>query len=280
MTGNDAEILYWMIPLLAFAGICAGLLAGLLGVGGGIVVVPALYYIFSYLGIDPAVKMHLAVGTSLATIIATSIRSVKAHQAKGSFDADLFKSWAPAIVVGVFIGTWIASLADMGVLTGVFGVVGFSAALYMTFGNPEWRIADHLPSGLAAQPIPVVIGAISAMMGIGGGTLSVPSLTLFGVPIHRAVGTSAGFGLVIAIPGTIGFIIAGWGKEGLPPYSLGYVSLLAFALIVPLTVLAAPWGAKLAHSLSQVALRRAFALFLGITSLRMLWDTISTLNGS
>jgi len=262
-----------MIPLLAFAGICAGLLAGLLGVGGGIVVVPALYYIFSYLQVDPSVKMHLAVGTSLATIIATSIRSVRAHQAKGSFDAGLFKNWVVAIVIGVMIGTWIASKADMGVLTGVFGIVGFSAALYMSFGNPEWRIADHLPKGFSSQPIPVIIGAISAMMGIGGGTLSVPSLTLFGTPIHRAVGTSAGFGLVIAIPGTIGFIIAGWGKPGLPPYSLGYVSLLAFALIVPLTVLAAPWGAKLAHALSQSALRKAFALFLGITSIRMLFDT-------
>jgi len=276
MLGNDTDILLWMIPLLAFAGICAGLLAGLLGVGGGIVVVSALYYIFTYLEIDPAVKMHLAVGTSLATIIATSIRSVRAHQDKGSFDAILFKNWVVAIVIGVMLGTWIASMADMGVLTGVFGVVGFSAALYMSFGNPEWHIADELPKGLKSQPIPVVIGAISAMMGIGGGTLSVPSLTLFGTPIHRAVGTSAGFGLVIAIPGTIGFMIAGWGKPGLPPYSIGYVSLLAFAMIVPLTVLAAPWGAKLAHSLSQSALRKAFAIFLGITSIRMLIDTFGS----
>lgn len=276
MLGNDTDILLWMIPLLAFAGICAGLLAGLLGVGGGIVVVPALYYIFTYLDVDPAVKMHLAVGTSLATIIATSIRSVRAHQEKGSFDAILFKQWVVAIVIGVMLGTWIASMADMGVLTGVFGVVGFSAALYMSFGNPEWRIANELPKGLKSQPIPVVIGAVSAMMGIGGGTLSVPSLTLFGTPIHRAVGTSAGFGLVIAIPGTIGFMIAGWGKPGLPPYSVGYVSLLAFAMIVPLTVLAAPWGAKLAHSLSQSALRKAFAVFLGITSIRMLIDTFGS----
>jgi len=273
MLGNDTDILLWMIPLLALAGIAAGILAGLLGVGGGIVVVPALYYIFTYLGIDPSVKMHLAVGTSLATIIPTSIRSMRAHQSKGSFDIKLFKSWSPAIVIGVVLGTWLASKANENVLTGVFGVVGLLAALYMTFGNQEWRIADKLPPGWATQPIPVFIGTVSAMMGIGGGTISVPSLTLFGTPIHRAVGTSAGFGLVIAIPGTIGFMIGGWGVDNLPPGSIGYVSLLGFAMIVPLTWLAVPWGAKLAHALSQQALRNAFAIFLGFTALRMLYET-------
>jgi uncharacterized protein len=273
MLGNDTDLLLWMIPLLAVAGIAGGMLAGLLGVGGGIVVVPALYYIFTYIGIDPAVKMHLAVGTSLATIVPTSIRSVRAHQQRGGFDKSLFKSWAPAIVIGVVIGTFLASRADVEVLTAVFGVVGFSAALYMALGNPEWRFAEQLPKGLVSLPIPVFIGTVSSMMGIGGGTISVPALTLFGTPIHKAVGTSAGFGVVIAVPGFIGFIIAGWNAPNLPPYSAGYVSLIGFALIVPLTTLAVPWGAKLAHALSQKGLRAAFAVFLGLTSIRMLAET-------
>lgn len=273
MLGNDTDILLWMIPMLAVAGICAGILAGLLGVGGGIVVVPALYYIFTYLGIDPSVKMHLAIGTSLATIVPTSIRSVRAHHARGGFDLRLFKLWTPGIVIGVVLGTWLASMAEVAVLTAIFGTVGLAAALYMAFGNAEWKVADQLPNGLVSQPIPVFIGTVSAMMGIGGGTISVPALTLFGTPIHKAVGTSAGFGLVIAIPGFIGFIIGGWNAPNLPPYSVGYVSLLGFALIVPMTTLAVPWGAKLAHSLSQKALRNAFAIFLGITALRMLAET-------
>ena len=274
MLGNETDVLLWMIPLLAAAGIAAGILAGLLGIGGGIVIVPALYYIFSYIGIDPDVKMHLAVGTSLATIVPTSIRSVRAHQQRGGFDLKLFKAWAPAIVVGVLIGTWLASKADVGELTAIFGTVGLSASLYMAFGNPEWRLARHLPRGLASIPLPAFIGTISSMMGIGGGTISVPALTLFGTPIHRAVGTSAGFGVVIAVPGFIGFIIAGWNAPNLPPYSAGYVSLIGFALIVPLTTLAVPWGAKLAHALSQKALRNAFAIFLGLTSVKMLANSL------
>ena len=144
----------------------------------------------------------------------------------------------------------------------------------MAFGNPEWRLAQQLPKGLASIPLPAFIGTVSAMMGIGGGTISVPALTLFGTPIHRAVGTSAGFGLVIAVPGFIGFIIAGWNAPNLPPYSAGYVSLIGFALIVPLTTLAVPWGAKLAHALSQKALRNAFAIFLGLTSVKMLASSL------
>jgi uncharacterized membrane protein YfcA len=198
---------------------------------------------------------------------------MRAHQQRGSFDKALFRSWAPAIVIGVVIGTFLASKADVGVLTAVFGVVGFSAALYMALGNPDWRFAETLPKGFISLPIPVFIGTVSSMMGIGGGTISVPALTLFGTPIHKAVGTSAGFGLVIAVPGFIGFIIGGWNAPDLPPYSLGYVSLIGFALIVPLTTLAVPWGAKLAHALSQKALRAAFAIFLGITSVRMLAET-------
>jgi uncharacterized membrane protein YfcA len=273
---DGTEILLWLIPLLAITGVVAGVLAGLLGVGGGIVIVPALYHIFSYLEVDSSVRMHLAVGTSLATIIPTSIRSVRAHHQRGGFDAELFKSWAPVMALGVLAGTWSANLADFAVLAGIFGVVALLVALYMGFGNADWRISNGLPTGLASQPLAAFVGAVSAMMGIGGGTLSVPLLSLFGVPIHTAVGTAAGFGMVIAIPGCIGFIIGGWGASGLPPYSLGYVNALGFLLIVPATVLSVPLGAKLAHSLSTSRLRKAFAIFLGITGARMIWDVLTS----
>jgi uncharacterized membrane protein YfcA len=272
MNPDTVSLLLWLVPLLLLAGAIGGLLAGLLGVGGGIVIVPALYYIFSYLGIDADVRMHLAVGTSLATIVPTSIRSVRAHNARGSFDRDLFRAWVPGIVIGVLLGTWLANLAEFGQLTMVFATVALVVSLYMALGNPAWRLANGLPGNPVSSMIAAVIGAISAMMGIGGGTLSVPVLNLFGVPIHRSVGTAAGFGLVIAIPGTLGFIVGGWNNPLLPDFSLGYVNWLGFLLIVPATVLTVPAGAKLAHSLSQTGLRRAFALFLGLTAIRMFTD--------
>ena len=275
MESETLSLLIWLVPLLLLAGAVAGVLAGLLGVGGGIVIVPALYHIFSYLGIDPDVRMHLAVGTSLATIIPTSIRSVRAHHARGSFDRTLFTAWVPGIVIGVLIGTWLANLADFGVLTLVFATVALIVSLYMAIGNVDWKLSDGLPANPGNSIIASIVGAISAMMGIGGGTLSVPILNLFGIPIHRSVGTAAGFGLVIAIPATLGFIVGGWNNPSLPAFSIGYVNWLGFMLIVPATVLTVPTGAKLAHSLSQTGLRRAFALFLGITSIRMFTDIIS-----
>jgi uncharacterized membrane protein YfcA len=272
MEAETLALLIWLVPVLLLAGAVAGLLAGLLGVGGGIVIVPALYHIFSYLGVDESVRMHLAVGTSLATIIPTSIRSVLAHHARGSFDASLFKAWVPGIVIGVMAGTWLATLADFASLTLIFATVALLVSIYMSMGNPEWKIRDGMPGNPGNSLIAAVIGAISAMMGIGGGTLSVPTLNLFGIPIHRSVGTAAGFGLVIAVPGTLGFVLGGWSNPALPDFSFGYVSWLSFVLIVPATVAAVPTGAKLAHSLSTTGLRRAFAVFLGFTALRMFVD--------
>ncbi len=274
MNPETIDLLLWLVPLLLLAGAFAGLLAGLLGVGGGIVVVPALYHIFSYLGIDPEVRMHLAVGTSLATIIPTSIRSVRAHHLRGSFDRHLFIQWTPAMIIGVLLGTWLANLADFTVLTAVFATVALLVSLYMAFGNPDWRLGEQLPGPVWNQPIAATIGAISAMMGIGGGTMSVPVLHLYGTPIHRAVGTAAGFGMVIAVPGALGFIVGGWNAPALPEFSLGYVNWLGFLLIVPATVALVPTGARLAHSLSQKGLRRAFAVFLGLTAVRMFADII------
>jgi uncharacterized membrane protein YfcA len=272
MNPETLSMLMWLVPLLLLAGAVAGVLAGLLGVGGGIVIVPALYHIFGYLGIDDSVRMHLAVGTSLATIIPTSVRSVMAHHERGSFDRALFNGWVPGIILGVIAGTWLANLANFSVLTLVFAIVALLVSIYMALGNPAWKLHEGLPANPLNSLLASIVGALSAMMGIGGGTLSVPLLSMFGVPIHRSVGTAAGFGLVIAVPATLGFIVGGWAKPALPEFSLGYVNWLGFLLIVPATVLTVPTGAKLAHSLSQKGLRRAFALFLGFTAARMFYD--------
>lgn len=275
---NASAALFWLVPLLAVAGIGAGILAGLLGVGGGIVVVPVLYYVFGLLGIDPSVRMHAAVGTSLATIVPTSIRSARAHARRDAFDRGIFRAWSPAVFVGSMLGAWLATEADFAVLTAIFAVVGLVVAVQMFVGNPAWRLAPEVPRGVAGAVIPGLIGGVSAMIGIGGGTLSVPALTLCGTPIHRAVGTSSGFGIVISVPAAVGFALGGWNAVGLPPYSLGYVNLLALALIVPTTLLAVPWGAHLAHTLSQVMLRRAFGLFLALMAGRMLYDAVTAVS--
>ncbi|CAE7197333.1 copA, partial [Symbiodinium microadriaticum] len=251
--------------LLLGAGVAAGILAGLLGVGGGIVIVPVLFHIFTDTGIDPAIRMHLAVGTSLATIIPTAISSARSHHKKGAVDFDLLKLLAPMIAVGVLIGTGLATIASGQVLTAIFGTVAFLVAANMAFGKDTWRLGSQLPGLAGRSLIGMVIGSISALMGIGGGTLSVPILNLYNVPIHRAVGTASAIGLIIAVPGAIGFMVAGWNADNLPVGALGFVHLIGFALIVPATVLSAPWGAKLAHRLPVRGLKLAFALFLALT---------------
>ena len=272
LSGYSILQLALLVAGLALTGVAAGILAGLLGVGGGIVIVPVLYHVFSGLGIDEAVRMHLAVGTSLATIVATSMRSIRAHHQKGAVDTALLRQLAPSIIAGVLLGSLIAGGLNGGALMLVFATVALIVAIHMAFGRETWRIADHFPAGVQRAIIGAIIGLISVLMGIGGGTLGVPVLSLYNIPIHRAVGTATGFGLIIAVPGTLVMMLNGWGAPGLPPFSLGYVNLIGFALIVPTTILAAPWGAQIAHAISRPALRRAFAAFLALTSLRMFFD--------
>lgn len=260
---------------LIIAGVVSGVTAGMLGVGGGIVIVPVLYHVLSLIGIDPGLRMHIAVGTSLATIIPTSFSSVRAHDKKGAVDWELLRRWAVPMVIGVVAGSAIAGSVRGQVLSLVFVAVALPVALHLAFGGEERRLADHLPSGAGGLALPALIGGVSTMMGIGGGTVGVPAMTLCGVPIHRAVGTASAFGLVISIPGTIGSIIGGWGAAGLPPYSLGYVNLLGFLLIAPVSYFAAPVGAHIAHMTDRKRLRIVFALFIAITAGRMAWDALS-----
>ncbi|MBI1328264.1 MAG: TSUP family transporter [Alphaproteobacteria bacterium] len=260
---------------LVLAGVVGGLVAGMLGVGGGIVIVPVLYHVLGLVGIDEGVRMHTAVGTSLATIIPTSISSMRAHNKKGAVDRELLKRWAVPMILGVAIASVIGANLRGQWLAVIFASVALPVALHMALWGDTKRIADHLPAGTGGLLLPFGIGGLSTLMGIGGGTLGVPTMTLCGVPIHRAVGTASAFGAIIAIPGTIGAILGGWGMTNLPPYSVGFVNLLGFILIAPASFLMAPVGANLAHSIEKQRLRAVFALFIAITAGRMLWDALS-----
>ena len=267
-TMSGAELMALGLAL-AVVGCCSGFLAGLLGVGGGIVIVPALFYVFDFLNIDPDIRAHLAVGTSLATIVPTSLISLHSHRKRDAVDGALLKSWGPLVALGVVIGVIIAAFVEGEALTGIFGVVALIVCAYMLFSLEGTRLKDGLPGQPWRSLVALTIGSISTLMGIGGGTLSVPILSLFNYPLRRAVGTASAIGLIIAVPGTLGFILNGWGEDGLPPFSLGYVSLVGFAAIVPTAVLFAPYGARAAHAMKVGWLRKSFALFLGITGVKM-----------
>lgn len=250
-------------------GVAGGLLAGLLGVGGGIVIVPILDLTLQILDVDAEVRLHVAIATSLATIVPTSVASFRAHQRRGALDSDLARYWGPGILVGAVAGTALAALVSGSVLAAVFGSVALLVAIKMLLPLDDYRLSSDVPRGVGGLPLPLGVGALSSMMGIGGGTLSVPLLTLFGRPIHLAVGTGAFFGLIISVPATLGYIAAGWSIPNLPPASLGYVNLVGFALIAPMTVLFAPLGARIAHALSKRQLSAAFGIFLALVALRM-----------
>ncbi len=263
----------WLILGLAMlaTGCVAGVLAGLFGIGGGIVIVPVLELALGFLGVDPAIRMHIAVATSLAVIIPTSISSARAHAAKGAVDFEIVKRWALFVLIGSLAGAWIASQFDSRVLAAVFATLALLVALKMVLFPESRNLTDDVPRNPFVYTIPVSIGGLSAMMGIGGGTFSVMTLTLFNQPIHRAVGTAALFGLVIALPGTIGFVWTGWGHSSLPAGSLGFVNLIGLACIAPMTVLCAPLGAKLAHSFAARKLSMLFGAFLVVAAVRMFY---------
>lgn len=259
-----------MLLGLAAAGMFAGTAAGLFGIGGGAVIVPVLFFLFESLGY-PETAMHVAVSTSLATIILTSSRSVMAHNKRGAVDWQIIRTWAPWIMLGALAGMigsgWISGRA----LTGIFGVMAFVLAAQLFFGRPSWRLAEDMPSGAARAGLGSGVGALSALMGIGGGTFGVSLMTMCGRPIHQAVATASGFGIAIGLPSAFAALFVGWGREGLPPFSLGYVNLIAFAVISVFTVTMAPVGARLAHNLDAVLLKRLFGVLLAIVACRMLW---------
>lgn len=254
---------------MALTGAVGGAIAGLLGVGGGIVIVPVLEIVLGMIGVDPAVRMHIAVGTSLATIVPTSISSARAHHRRGAVSMRLVRVWSPWIVMGTIVGTLVAGEVTSQVLYVVFGVVALVVAIKMILPLDDKIVAADVPRGFLGPLLPAFIGSVSAMMGIGGGSMSVPVMTLCNQPIHKAVGTSALFGAFIAVPGALGFMYTGWGNALLPPASLGYVNLAGFLLIIPTSIACAPLGARLAHALPRRTLSLLFGLFLAIVAIRM-----------
>lgn len=248
---------------LVAAGVATGILAGLFGVGGGAVIVPVLAELFTHLGMAKGYEMQVAVGTSLAIIIPTSLRSFQAHRARGAVDMEVLKAWAPGLVIGCVLGAAAASFFKSEWLKAVFAVFALMMSARFIFAKASWTISDTLPGRVAMAGYGVFIGLVSALMGIGGGAYGSLIMTLHNRPIHQAIATSAGVGAIIAIPGTLAFIVAGWPHMAeMPPLSLGFVSLLGAAVIAPISTLIAPIGVRLAHGLTKRKLEIGFGLFL------------------
>lgn len=270
-----SEIVALVLALVA-GGIATGILAGLLGVGGGGIIVPVLYEVFRVLGVSDDVRMQLCIGTSLAIIVPTSWRSYQAHKARGQVIPGLLKVWAVPAVAGVIAGSALAGVVPGKVLQGVFSVVAILLAAKSLAGRTEWRVGTGLPGKMVMRISGFVIGMVAAMIGVAGGALATILLTLYGVPIHAAVATSASLGMLIPVPGVIGYALAGWPHlDDLPPLSIGYVSVLGFACMAPVSAFAAPLGARLAHALPRRALEIGFGLFLLAVALRFLYAIFS-----
>ncbi|WP_298912063.1 sulfite exporter TauE/SafE family protein [uncultured Roseobacter sp.] len=259
---SDPVLLMQMLGVLLVIGAFAGVLAGLLGVGGGIVLVPAYFYAFQTLGFHSSQLMQICVATSLATIIVTSARSVHSHHKKGAVDWSILRKWAPGIMLGAFAGMLVVAQLRTVILQFIFGGLAMSVGLYMAFGRSTWRLGAEMPRGVTRGILSPTVGFLSVLMGVGGGSFGVPLMSLFGVAIHRAVATAAGFGLLIAVPAVLGFLFSPVSDDLRPPATVGSVNLIAFGLTISMTLFTTPLGARLAHALDPKPLRRVFAVFL------------------
>ena len=253
--------LFFLISALIVAGLIAGFLSGLLGIGGGGVLVPVLYEAFGFAGVSEDVRMHMAVGTALAVVAPTVLRSFMAHRARGAVDMSVVRRMGLWVAVGVVVGTLIAKSVSGEALRWVWVLFGALLALKMALGRDDWKLAEVLPGRPVLESVSATIGCLSTLMGIGGATFTVPFLTLHGTAILQAVATATGTGLIISLLGLVGYILAGWGVPDVPAYSLGFVSLGAL-LIAPISVFAAPFGVRLAHGISKRKLELAFSAFL------------------
>lgn len=267
-----------MVGAMLVAGLFAGFVAGMFGIGGGFVVVPALAAVLTLLpheGGDEHI-MHVAIGTSLASIFFTSLRSVQAHAKRGAVDWNILKAWLPWVIAGVIAGVVLTSMMDGRALKIVFGVGVLLMGLHFVFPVLAKKKVEqeNMPRGVLRATLGSVLGAFCSLLGIGGGTPAVLIMTLSGVNIHRAVATAAGFGTIIAVPGALGNILMGLNTSGLPTGSVGFVNFIALAAITAMSMLTAPWGVAAAHSLDPVKLKRVFGGYLLVTSAIMLHDSV------
>lgn len=266
---------------LLFVAMVSGFASGLFGIGGGAVMVPALHYAFKAIGVADSTVMHAAVATSAAVIIVNSWRSVRKHHSRGAVDMDIllpkqvWRSYGVWIGIGSFVAaSWIAPKLSGDALTALFAVIAFFVSLQFIFGRPDFVVRQSVPGGVAPPLVGSTVGGLSALMGIGGGSLSVPLLSFCNVPIHRAIGTASGFGLAIALPATIGFIISGWNVAQRPALSLGYVNLAGFAIIAGVSLFFVPLGVKAAHALDGSKLKKVFGICLMLVVLNMLRESV------
>ncbi|TKT71155.1 sulfite exporter TauE/SafE family protein [Afipia massiliensis] len=276
IAGLTTPQLLELVLLLLATGALAGFLAGIFGIGGGAVLVPVLYECFRIAGVPLDARMPLCIGTSLAIIIPTSIRSWQAHHKRGSVDMDILKKWALPVLGGVILGSVIARYAPEKLFKVVFVGVAWSAAARLLLGKENWRLGDEMPKGIFMKAYGFCIGLLSTLMGIGGGLFSNLLMTFYGRPIHQAIGTSAGLAVLISIPGALGYIYAGWpAAPRFPevaalqlPFAVGYISLIGAALVMPTSMLVAPLGVRVAHLLTKRKLEIAFGIYLVIVSSR------------
>lgn len=258
----------WLAAALVAAGACSGILAGLFGVGGGTVIVPVLYEVFGLYGLPDDVRMPLCVGTSLAVIVPTSISSFIGHYRRGAVDVGVLKLWALPITLGALGGILAASMAKPVLFKIVFIVVCLLLAIRLLAGKDKWQLGNGLPGPTAMSCYGLLIGSSASLMGIGGGLVANVALSLHRFPIHAAIATASGVGLLVSIPGALGYVVAGWGHPGLPPLSLGYVSLIGLALLTPLSLLTVRYGVSLAHQMPKRQMEMALSAYLVFISLR------------
>jgi len=267
--GVPVNELLWLALLIIAGGVITGLLAGLFGIGGGGVIVPVLYEVFGHLGVQEDVRMQLCIGTSIAIIVPTTVRSYVMHKSKGAALTDVVRQWTIPAVIGVIVGAVIAAFAPSAVFKVAFILFTLTIATKMIFGSDKWQIADELPSGPLMWSYGGLIGLASSLIGVSGGSISNLILSLYGKPIHNAVATSAGIGVPITIIGTIGYALAGWPHmAALPPFSVGFISLIGLIVMAPVSSFSAGYGALLAHRLSKRALELGFATFLLLVGAR------------
>src|SRR3954469_5316239 len=276
MIGLDLSELVELALMLVAVGALSGFFAGIFGIGGGAILVPVFYECFRLAGVPLEARMPLCIGTSLAIIIPTSIRSFRAHYLKGAVDMAVLRVWAVPVISGVIVGSVIARYAPERLFKYVFVAVAWSAAMRLLFGRESWRLGDTLPAGFLMRVYGGLVGLLPALMGGGGGLFSNLLMTFYGRPIHQAVATSSALAVLISIPGAIGYVYAGWPAAArFPdvtalqlPFAIGYVSLIGAILVMPTSLLTAPLGVKAAHAMSKRALEMAFGCYLFIVGSR------------
>ncbi len=272
---NPAELLELAL-LLVVVGTLSGFLAGLFGIGGGAILVPVFYECFRLAGVRLEVRMPLCVGTSLAIIIPTSIRSYRAHLARGAVDMEVVRAWWLPVLVGILAASVTARYAPERLFKIVFVMVAWSAAVRLLLARQTWRLGDDLPRGMLMKVYGFVVGLLATLMGVGGGLFANLLMTFYGRPIHQGVATSSALAVLVSIPGALGYVYAGWPVAAhypdvlalQSPLAIGYVSLIGAVLVMPTSLLTAPLGVRVAHAMSKTTLERAYGSYLFIVGAR------------